>query len=60
MSLALYYSKYCDHCKELLLQLSRTQIKKDIHFICIDQRETHKDGCGTYYIIKWSTTVITS
>lgn len=44
MSLALYYSKYCKHCKELLLQLSRTQIKKDIHFICIDQRETIKDG----------------
>ena len=44
MSLALYYSKFCTHCKELLLQLSRTQIKKDIHFICIDQRETNKDG----------------
>lgn len=49
MSLALYYSKYCNHCKELLLKLSRTQMKNDVHFICIDNREKKKDG--TVYII---------
>ena len=44
MSLALYYSQYCNHCKELLLKLSRTQNKNSIHFICIDKRERNKDG----------------
>jgi hypothetical protein len=38
MSTILYYSNYCEHSRKLLQSLSKTDIKKDIHFICIDKR----------------------
>ena len=47
MSSILYYSNYCEPSKKLLFELSRSKIKDDIHFVCIDQRakgpknETH-------------------
>ena len=44
MSAVLYYSNYCNHCKQLLLKLSRTKTRDDLHFVCIDKREKHKDG----------------
>ena len=39
MSTILYYSNYCQHSKKILIALSRSQIKDDIHFVCIDKRE---------------------
>jgi hypothetical protein len=39
MSSILYYSNYCEHSKKLLQSLSKTQVSKEIHFICIDKRE---------------------
>ena len=44
MSAVLYYSNYCNHRKQLLLKLSRTKTRDDLHFLCIDKREKHKDG----------------
>lgn len=38
MSSIIYYSNFCEHSKKLLQSLSKTQISKDIHFICIDNR----------------------
>jgi len=38
MSSIIYYSNFCEHSKKLLQALSKTQITKDIHFICIDNR----------------------
>ena len=38
MSSVLYYSKYCNHCQNLLMAISKSNIKEDIHFICIDKR----------------------
>ena len=38
MSCVLYYSNYCPHSKELLALLSRSQLKEEVHFICIDRR----------------------
>ncbi len=38
MSSILYYSNYCDPSKKLLFELSRSKIKDDIHFVCIDRR----------------------
>ena len=40
----LYYSNYCDNCKKLLQVLSRTQIKDDLHFLCVDKRVNMPDG----------------
>jgi hypothetical protein len=48
MSSILYYSNHCEHSKKLLQMLSKTQLGKDIHFICIDRRVN--EG-GKMYII---------
>lgn len=50
MSSILYYSKHCNHSSKILTLLSRmNEIKKDIHFVCIDNR-TARDG-KTYIIL---------
>jgi len=49
MSSILYYSNYCDHSKKLLQTISKADISKDIHFICIDKRT--KDANNKIYII---------
>lgn len=49
MSCILYYSKYCDVCKNYLQLLSKSNIQNDIHFICIDKRI--KDANNKTYII---------
>jgi hypothetical protein len=49
MSCILYYSKYCEVCKKYLQLLSKSDIQKDIHFICIDKRV--KDSNNKTYII---------
>jgi hypothetical protein len=49
MSSILYYSKYCEVSKKYLQQLSKSNIQKDVHFICIDKRV--KDSNNKTYII---------
>ena len=44
MSSVLYYSKFCNHCKELITRIAKTKTKNELHFVCIDNREKHKDG----------------
>ena len=46
----LYYSKFCSNCSEILPILSQSQVKNDIHFICIDNRIKKPDG-STYIIL---------
>jgi hypothetical protein len=38
MNSILYYSNYCNHSKTLLQSLSKINLAKDTHFICIDKR----------------------
>jgi hypothetical protein len=38
MSSILYYSNYCDPSKKLIFELSRSKVKDEIHFVCIDHR----------------------
>jgi hypothetical protein len=49
MSSILYYSKYCEVSKKYLQMLSKSNIQKDVHFICIDKRV--KDSNNKTYII---------
>jgi hypothetical protein len=49
MSCILYYSKYCEVSKKYLQLLSKSEIQKNIHFICIDKRV--KDSNGKTFII---------
>lgn len=44
---ALYYSNFCKHSKELLTVIAKSDIKKNIYFICIDKR---KMKSGAMYI----------
>ena len=49
MSSILYYSNFCEHSKKLLQNISKANISKDIHFICIDKRT--KDPNGKMFIV---------
>jgi hypothetical protein len=49
MSSILYYSNYCEHSKKLLQNLSKANVGKDIHFICIDKRI--KDASNKIFIV---------
>lgn len=49
MSSILYYSNFCEHSKKLLQTITKSDISKDIHFICIDKRT--KDSNNKIYII---------
>jgi hypothetical protein len=49
MSSILYYSNFCEHSKKLLQSISKADVSKDIHFICIDKRT--KDANNKIYII---------
>ena len=49
MSSILYYSNFCEHSKKLLQSITKTNVSKDIHFICIDKRT--KDSNNKIYII---------
>ena len=49
MSSILYYSNFCEHSKKLLQTLSKTQVSKDMHFICIDKRV--KDSNNKMFIV---------
>ena len=55
MSSVLYYSNFCDNSKKLLLQIANSPIKKDIHFICIDNRikQNDKEYTKTFSVKKY-------
>ena len=40
----IYYSNYCEHSKKLIQTISQSQIKDDMHFICIDNRRKKPNG----------------
>ena len=44
MSMIIYYSNYCQHSKKLIQTISQSQIKDDMHFICIDNRRKKPNG----------------
>lgn len=50
MSCVLYYSNFCKPSKELLITLSKTKVKDDIHFVCIDNRVKGKNN-ETYILL---------
>ena len=44
MNSILYYSNFCEKSKNLLKILSKSTIKDEIHFICIDKRSKNNEG----------------
>ena len=52
MSCILYYSNYCDKCKNILRTIGNSELKKDIHFICIDKRIKSPENGAIYVILE--------
>ena len=52
MSSVLYYSKYCDKCKNILRIMGKSSEKDDMHFICIDKRFRNNDNGAVYVILE--------
>ena len=52
MSNILYYSNYCDKCKDILRTVGNSEIKKDIHFVCIDKRFRDSQSGAIYVILE--------
>jgi hypothetical protein len=50
MSSILYYSNYCKNSKTLIQNISRTKLKEELHYCCIDNRVTKSNGI-TYIIL---------
>jgi len=50
MNCIIYYSNFCSHSKSLLQQLAQSQLKKDIHFVCIDKRTVKSNK--TYVLLE--------
>ena len=50
MSNVLYYSNFCNHSKPLIQQLAKSDVKNDIHFICIDKRKEQNNK--TYILLE--------
>ncbi len=51
MSMILYYSNHCDNCNKLLHMIGRSQLKDDMHFLCIDRRVKGHGG-ATYLVLE--------
>ena len=47
MSTILYYSNYCQNCKQVLSVVSRSPVKDEMHFLCVDNRVKGSNG-ATY------------
>jgi len=52
MSNILYYSNYCDNCKNILRTIGNSEIKKDMHFVCIDKRFRDSQTGAIYVILE--------
>ena len=50
MSSILYYSNFCENSKNLIGNISKSSVKNDIHFICIDKRINKNNN--TYIILE--------
>ena len=57
MSQILYYSNYCENSKNLLQKISKSHVKNDMHFICIDKRVQKNNG-ATFIILENSQEII--
>jgi len=56
MSTILYYSNFCNHSQNVLQKLSKSDFRKDIHFICIDKRV--KEGDKTFIVLENNSKIV--
>ena len=58
MSSILYYSNYCEKCKDILRTIGKSETKQDMHFICIDKRFKDTQTNATYVILENQQTIV--
>lgn len=51
MNNIVFYSNFCQNSKKVLTQLSKTQIKEELYYICVDKRKKHPNG-ATYIVLE--------
>lgn len=51
MSSILYYSNYCQNSKTLIQKISKTRLKEELHYCCIDNRIKKPNGI-TYIVLE--------
>lgn len=44
MSSVIYYSKFCNYCNTLIQKISRSKIKEELNYLCVDNRTVNADG----------------
>lgn len=57
MSSVLYYSNYCEHSQEVIRVISKTTVKDNIHFVCVDTRVKGEDN-ATYVVLSDGSTKV--
>jgi len=57
MGYILFYSNYCVKCQKLIQFISKTNVVKNIHFICIDNRKRDAEG-NTLVILETGQTML--
>lgn len=50
MGTVLYYSNFCENCKKIISHLSKSSIKNDLHYVCIDKRVNKNNA--TYVVLE--------
>ena len=51
MNNIIFYSNYCENSKKVLTELTRTQLKEELYYICIDKRRKAQNG-AIYVILE--------
>lgn len=51
MSAILYYSNFCQNSKSLIQNISKSRLKEELHYCCIDNRIKKENG-ATYIILE--------
>ena len=44
MNNIIFYSNYCENSKKVLTELTKTQLKEELYYICVDKRTKHPNG----------------
>ena len=44
MNNIIFYSNYCNNSKKVLTELTKTQLKEELYYICVDKRIRQPNG----------------
>lgn len=56
MSKIIYYSNYCENCTKIVNKIAKSNLKSEMHFICIDKR--YQKNNKTYLILENNDSIV--